>query len=693
MSFKANIRKIALVLFFWLLHLTLHAQDSLEYAISSFQEVITEIAMRSEEGSDIDELSNMLYDLAANPVSVNTADDEDFERLFWLNEFQIQGIRQYMLKFGPIASKFELSYIQELSEADAKLLAVFLTFDMTKKEFPVKPANIMQYGRHRLVLRSMFIPEVQKGYKNCGDSLSHFTGSRPSYYCRYNYRLNSRIYLGFTAEKDAGEQFFSGSNQSGFDFYSFYVQLNKFKFIKTFVLGDYRINFGQGLSAWSGFNFGKSVSVMNTLPHSSGINYYQSLDENNFFRGMAFTLDFKPLDVSFWYSNNRVDANITGVDTITGNVTEVSSLQTYGIHATPSDIKDENAIRAKVLGSNLTFNKGNFRIGVTAMYDAFSAYLNPLTYPYNYYFFRGRSNYNLSIDYRYRTGNLIFFGEGAISQNGGMAVLDGIQSYVSSRLSFNLLGRCYQRNYQAMYGKAFGENTRNNNETGVYAGFECKPVNNISLSGYLDVFSFPWLTYGADMPSSGRDFMLQLTVNPSNRLQMYVQFKNKNKEQNDSTGTEPKNQIDRAISRRLRYNLIYTVNDHIIWRNRLEMTWYNTEISAATKGYYLGQGIEINPAKLPFKVYLQYALFDTDDYNSRIYAYESDLLGTFNIPVFSGKGSRTSIMLKYSLAKEADIWIKYGITQYTNLETIGTGPYEIEGNHKSEIKAELLLKF
>jgi hypothetical protein len=693
MSFKASIRKSTAVLFFGILHLTLQAQDSLEYAMSSFQEVITEIAARSDEGTNIDELSNMLYDLAANPVSVNTAGDEDFERLFWLNEFQIQGIRQYIFKFGPLASKFELSYIPALSAADAKLLSVFLTFDMSKKEFPVKPVNILQYGRHRLVLRSMYIPELQKGYKSSQDSSNHFTGSRPYYYCRYNYRLNSRLYLGFTAEKDAGEQFFSGSNKSGFDFYSFYVQVNKLKFLKTFVLGDYRINFGQGLTAWSGFNFGKSVSVMNTLPHSSGINYYQSLDENNFFRGMAFTLDFKPLDVSFWYSSNRVDANITGVDTIIGDVTEVSSLQTYGIHATPSDIKDENAIRAKVLGSNITFNKGNFRSGITAMYEAFSAYLNPMVKPYNYYFFRGRSNYNLSVDYRYRTGNLIFFGEGAISQNGGVAVLDGIQSYVSSRLSFNILGRYYQRHYQALYGKAFGENTRNNNETGVYAGFECKPLNSVSLSAYLDVFSFPWITYGADMPSSGRDFMMQLTVNPSNRLQMYVQFRNKNKEQNDSTGSEQKNQIDRVISKRLRYNLIYTVNDHITWRNRLEMAWYNTEISAVTKGYYLGQGIEIIPGKLPLKIYLQYALFDTDDYNSRIYAYESDLLGTFSIPVFSGKGSRTSIMLKYSPVKEADIWIKYGITQYTNIETIGTGPYEIDGNHKSELKVEVLLKF
>ena len=94
------------------------------------------------------------------------------------------------------------------------------------------------------------------------------------------------------------------------------------------------------------------------------------------------------------------------------------------------------------------------------------------------------------------------------------------------------MGRYYQRNYQSKYGKAFGENTRNNNETGLYAGFECKPLKYTVLSVYIDVFSFPWVTYMADMPSSGRDFLAQLTVNPSNHLAMYLQYRNKNKEQN-----------------------------------------------------------------------------------------------------------------------------------------------------------------
>jgi hypothetical protein len=688
-------RHLIPILFLGLIPLSLKSQDSIEYAMSSFQEIITEIASRSDEVTNFDELSNMLYDLAANPISINTATGEELEKLFWLNEFQVQSIRYYLNRYGAMVSKYELNYIPALSETEAKLLTPFLTFERNKKEPPIRPKRMLNNGHHRLILRGERVLEKQQGYTSSGDftESNHFTGNPTSYYFRYNYRLDNRIYAGFTAEKDAGEEFFSGSNKNGFDFYSFYLQVNKVKFIKTLVVGDYRVNFGQGLAVWSGFSFGKSLSVMNSMAHNPGINYYQSVDENNFFRGTAFTLDFKPFEVSLWYSRNRMDANITNIDIMTGKVMEVSSLQTSGIHATPLDINDEDAIRSEVWGSNITYKKTNFRTGITALYYQYSAFLNPEPQPYNDYYFRGKSNYNLSVDYRYRMGNLIVFGEEALSQNGGMAALNGIQGYISGRLSLSLIGRYYQRNYQAMYGNAFGENTRINNETGVYAGFECKPFKYTSLSAYIDVFRFPWLTYSADMPSSGRDFLTQISVNPNSSLQMYLQYRNKIKETNYSGENDPKNQLCNVISQRVRFNLTYAATKYIRLRSRMELSWYNHEISGLAKGYYLGQGIEIVPGQLPVKVYLQYAFFDTDDYDSRIYAYENDLLYTFNVPAYSGKGSRAYLMVKYSLAKSVDVWLKYGITQYSNQETVGTGLYEIQGNSKSEIKAQVLVKF
>jgi len=567
-------------------------------------------------------------------------------------------------------------------------------FDVPKKETAITPEVVLKDSHHRLLLRSQRVLETQKGFSvpETPEGSGNFKGGPASAYLRYSYQMKNKVLAGFTAKNDAGEEFFKGSNKHGFDFYSFYLQINKMKFVKTLLIGDYRVYFGQGLAVWSGFSFGKSPIVMSSMQRNPGITRYQSSDENNFFRGSAITLNLKPLEVTFWASRNRIDANITAKDTLSGDVTEVSSLQTSGLHTTNSEITDEDAIRSNVLGSNVSFVKPNLRVGITALYYTYSSNLISDIKPYNLYYFRGNSNYNLSCDFRYRAGNVILFGEEATSQSGGIALLNGVQTYVNSRLSFTVLSRYYQRTYQAMYGNAFGENTRNNNEAGLFVGLECKPFKYTTISGYVDVFRFPWLTYSADMPSSGRDFLAQISVDPNNRLQMYLQYRNKSKDDNYSTDVDAKNSIGRINQQRVRYNLSYTASENIILRSRLELSRYKNEFSVTTRGFYIGQDMEFSLSKAPFRFYLRYAIFDTDDYNSRVYAYENDLLYAFSIPAFYDKGTRAYIMAKYSPGKHFDFWLKYGITQYTNRETVGTGLYEIQGNSKSEIKVQMLMK-
>jgi hypothetical protein len=272
-------------------------------------------------------------------------------------------------------------------------------------------------------------------------------------------------------------------------------------------------------------------------------------------------------------------------------------------------------------------------------------------------------------------------------------LLNGAETYINSRLSFSLLGRCYQRAYQAMFGNAFGENSRNSNETGVFAGVECTPFKSIVLTGNVDVFSFPWLTYMADMPSTGRNFLLKVGFDPTDRLQMSLQYQNKRREENYADTNSTVNKLVFTVLGRFRYQLNYTVNDQFTLRSRCELSRYHSEFAGTSNGYYLGQDVELSPARLPVKFYLCYAMFDTDDYNSRIYVYENDLLYTYSILAVFDQGSRTYLMVKYSPVKRIDIWVKYGITQFVNGETNGSGLYEIQGNQRSEIKAQMIMTF
>lgn len=694
MSSKAAIQiRIVLVFSFFSMSMIIRGQDSIENAMISLQEIMTEIASRSEGETNMDELADALNDLIENPIHVNYATDEDWSKLFWLTEFQIQNIKKYIILNGVLTTVYEIVYIEGFSEKDAKMLSPFLLFDVpTNSEKPLSSENVLHHGKHRIILRSQRVLEMQKGFITEGQGSSSFKGNPMSAYMRYSYQRGNKVLVGFTADKDAGEEFFSGSNKAGFDFYSGYLQINNTRRIKTLILGDYRVYFGQGLAVWSGFNFGKSSVVMSTMQRNQGIVRYQSSDENNFFRGSALTLEFKPVEITFWASRHGMDANITARDSINNNVLEVSSVQTSGLHTTASEINDEKSIQANVLGGHVSFIKQNFRSGLTAVYYNYSSPLMAQVKPYNDYFFKGTSNYNLSCDFRYRTGHVIFFGEEAISQNGGVALLNGTQTYICSRLNFMALHRFYQRNYQTMYGNAFGENSRNNNEEGLFAGLECRPFKYITLSGYIDVFRFPWLTYNADMPSSGRDFLAQIDIDPNSSVQMYLQYRNKVKDNNYSHDGDAKNTIIRIRQQRVRCNLSYAASENITLRSRVELSYYRNEISGSKKGIYLGQDLEFGLSKLPIRFYLRYAVFDTEDYNTRIYAYENDLLYAFSIPAFYDKGCRAYVMLKCSPTPCIDVWIKYGTTQYSNRETVGTGLYEIDGNRKSEVKVQMLVK-
>ena len=81
---------------------------------------------------------------------------------------------------------------------------------------------------------------------------------------------------------------------------------------------------------------------------------------------------------------------------------------------------------------------------------------------------------------------------------------------------------------------------------------------------------------------------------------------------------------------------------------------------------------------------LQY--FETDGYNSRIYAYENDVLFYYSIPAFFNKGFRYYFNFNYDLNAKISFWLKWSQTLYKNVESIGSGLDEIRGSTKSEIR-------
>jgi hypothetical protein len=138
--------------------------------------------------------------------------------------------------------------------------------------------------------------------------------------------------------------------------------------------------------------------------------------------------------------------------------------------------------------------------------------------------------------------------------------------------------------------------------------------------------------------------------------------------------------------------LSYRVLETFTLKNRFEQVIYNDGINSESKGYVVYQDLSYKPKTIPMTFSLRYALFDTDDYNSRIYAYENDILYSFSVPAYYGKGSRFYIMTKVKLRKNIDFWLRFSQTYFTDRSVISSGLTEIEGNIKSEIKFQIRIK-
>ena len=116
---------------------------------------------------------------------------------------------------------------------------------------------------------------------------------------------------------------------------------------------------------------------------------------------------------------------------------------------------------------------------------------------------------------------------------------------------------------------------------------------------------------------------------------------------------------DKIIARSLKVYVRYSFNENLILGTRID---YKFVDPAGSIGRIMLQELSYSFRQIPVTLWVRYCLFNTDDWNSRIYTYENDLLYSFSIPALAGEGSRSYIMAKWKIADLAELRIKYGMT-------------------------------
>jgi hypothetical protein len=213
------------------------------------------------------------------------------------------------------------------------------------------------------------------------------------------------------------------------------------------------------------------------------------------------------------------------------------------------------------------------------------------------------------------------------------------------------------------------------------------------IDAYMDLFKFPWLKYLVDAPSSGNEFLAQITYTPNKQLEVYTRFRNERKQSNQSDNSTVTNFLVNIPKQNWRTQFIYKVSPSLAVKSRVELLWYDKKGSNEEMGFMTFFDFIYKPLMKPVSANIRLQYFETDDYNSRIYAYENDVLYYYSIPVFFNKGYRYYLNINADLTKKMSLWIKWSQSIYKDRTTIGSGLDEIQGSAKSEIRALLRVNF
>jgi hypothetical protein len=643
------------------------------------------------EESYIENLQEELSYLSENPFNIQTVSKQDLERLPFLTDIQIENLLYYIYRYGPVINIYELKNVEGLDFQTITYLLPFLYVGEEDTFGKPQTKNILKQIKQDVSVGSNFTLQKKAGYEKASEEdrtiypNRFYMGNPYAFSFRYNLNYKDKIQLGLTGEKDAGEVFW-GERQKGFDFYAFNLTFKDFGCLKTLIFGDYRLAFGEGLVLNNHFSMGKTSDVVNINQKNTEIKRNVSTNENQYFNGVAGTLKFKQVETSFFFSFRRPDAN---ADSAT-----IYTFKTDGYHRTPNDIEKKNSAEVNLYGAHIQWKNEHLAFRLTATYYSFGRKeLNPEPHPYNLYALRGKDHANAGLHYSYYKKKFIFHGETAIDKAGKMASIHNLSFNPASFISWVVSYRYYMKDYNALYAKAFSESSTVQNESGFYTGMKIHLFRRWELAGYWDYYTFPWLKFGIDAPSSGNDILLQLSYHTNENMQMNVRYKWKEKQKNQRLENEYETQVLPYDQHQWRYQFNYQANPAISLRTQADYKLYK-DATAEQSAWSLTQNLTLAPTgKTRFQLEGGFAYFNSAYWNARINIYEKIILYAFSSQNYYGKGLRYYMVVKWKIFNPLTVYLKAASTHYFDRSAIGSGLERIDGKEKSDIYFLIKYKF
>lgn len=648
--------------------------------------IIEQLGLEISENIDVSEFTERLRAYRRKPLDLNKAGESELNSLLFLSPQQIANILHHRNVSGNFISILELQGVQDL---DLNTITRILPYIQVPTENPLANFSFYQTlksAEQLIMVRYGRLLQKPAGYTIQDSARSRYLGDPNRYAVRYRMNSDNKIRIAINMEKDAGEPFFKEKQKYGFDFYGGYLALNDLSpHLKMLVVGDFGLQIGQGLISWTGLSFGKGVWIGSAAKQGVGLQPYASLMENNFQRGVAVKLAYESFEMTPFVAFNSLSGNALQTDS--GYF--ISSLSSTGLHRTPTEQNQRKAVDQIVFGTHLSYTHNRLRIGLTYMNTSFAGLIVRGSTLRQQFDFEGKILHQIGVNYHYTYRNTYFYGETAHSYGGGYATNNGLIASLHPHVSFLVNYRNYQRNYHQFHAQSLSESSTLGNENGLYTGIVYHPSRKIEWVNYVDIFRFPWLKYRADAPSDGTDFLTQITYSWYKKGKISIRFRQRLKQENYALKESNENILHNVLRYQTRSDFHYKLNEVWTIRTRVEGVSYNKELEENSLGWIVYQDLFWKGLHQHVRLNMRIAYFDTDTYNSRLYAFENDVLYASSYPLYYQKGVRNYLNARIRVYKNLDIEGRYAWTKYIGQESIGTGLESIGGSMKSDFKIQI----
>lgn len=654
-------------------------QRDIEQLINDFDPEDTDL--------DLEQLLERIQELATNPLNINRASVDELLQIPGLNFRFAQEIVAYRDEVKPFESVDELRYVSGIGTVTLNRIRPYVRVGEgleRGRDYYLNTNYWTSNSRVETTSRYQQVLQEQAGYSR-PDSLGGYLGSPAKVYQRFRYTSN-HISLTLTQDKDPGEPL---TGPTDFDYTSWHIALRDNGKFNELIIGDYSVGFGQGLTLWSGGSFGKGSEVIRSVnKNERGVRPYTSAQETNAFRGVAFSYGDR-FQLSGFYSNRRRTASEID-ETLVRFPTESA------FHRTINERERRLNLGQETVGGRVRYQSSRGFFGITGYQNRFSRPIAPGTQPFQIFNFSGSKISAIGTDYRFIAGPSLLFGELSYTDNSAWGLVSGATIDAGPSTDLTIAYRFYEPGFQSIFGSGFGEQSGNpQNEEGFYLGIQQGVSESITVSAYIDHFRFPAARFQTRQPTSGYDWLTRIEYAPNRDFDIYLLIRYKEREQeftdSDSFGREMR-LLDDNKRTGARLQAAYQVHPTVRLRTRLDFTRARAPVSDPTYGYLIFQDIRYTPLS-NLTIDARITMFETDDFNSRVFQFENDLLGVLSNTMLFDQGQRMYIVFGYRPSDWLHFWLKASTTVYENRNTIGSGLQEILGNRRNDIGMQVRVRF